>query len=215
MIDWKPPLILASTPSTQDYLINMSPPLLNTVVTTHHQEKGRGTHQRAWVSAPGDLIFSFSFLHQNIPPSEMVMMISLSLIDILGDSLTIKPPNDLLIHQKKCGGILIEQKPYSLQTLTTVGIGVNLIEKANKDFGHVQTDETVETLIARFQESLNNQFNVSVESLFERYQSHIHWNQLKVFYQATEVDVLTLFPDFTCETSLGIIPMAHLNFEII
>ena len=215
MIDWKPPLILPSTPSTQDYLINRTPPLLNTVVTTHHQEKGRGTHQKAWISEPGDLVFSFSFLHQKISPSQLVMMISLSLIDILGKGLSIKPPNDLLIHQKKCGGILIEQKPYRFQTLTTVGIGVNLMEKADQDFSHVQTDDSVELLIERFQDSFNTHLNASIESLFERYQSYIQWTQLKVFYQATEVDVLTLFPDFTCETSLGIIPMAHLNFEII
>lgn len=214
MIDWKPLLILASTPSTQDYLLNMSPPLLNTVVTTHHQEKGRGTHQKAWVSAPGDLIFSFSFLHQSIPPSDLVMMISLSLLDILGDGLMIKPPNDLLIHQKKCGGILIEQKPSGHQTLTTVGIGINLIPKSNQAYSHVQSGDSLEVLIARFQESLNTQFKASLKTLFERYQSYIPWKQLKVFYQSKEVNVRTLFPDFTCETSLGIIPMAHLNFEI-
>ncbi len=215
MIDWKPPLILASIPSTQDYLINMTPPLLNTVVTTNHQEKGRGTHQRTWISEPGDLIFSFSFLHQKMSPSELVMMISLSLLDILGDGLMIKPPNDLLINQKKCGGILIEQKPYSHQTLTTVGIGINLIPKSNQAYSHVQSGDSLEVLIARFQESLNTQFKASLKTLFERYQSYIPWKQLKVFYQTKEVDVFTLFPNFTCETSLGIISMAHLNFEII
>jgi biotin-[acetyl-CoA-carboxylase] ligase BirA-like protein len=215
MIDWKPPLILPSTPSTQDYLINRTPPLLNTVVTTHHQEKGRGTHQKAWISEPGDLVFSFSFLHQKISPSQLVMMISLSLLDILGDGLMIKPPNDLLINQKKCGGILIEQKPLGFQTLTTVGIGVNLIPKSNQAYSHVHSDDSIDVLIARFQESLNTQFKASLDFLFKRYQSAIFWKGLKVFYQAKEIDVLTLFPDFTCETSLGIIPMAHLNFEII
>jgi biotin-[acetyl-CoA-carboxylase] ligase BirA-like protein len=215
MIDWKPPLILPSTPSTQDYLINRTPPLLNTVVTTHHQEKGRGTHQKAWISEPGDLVFSFSFLHQKISPSQLVMMISLSLLDILGDGLMIKPPNDLLINQKKCGGILIEQKPLGFQTLTTVGIGVNLIPKSNQAYSHVHSDDSIDVLIARFQESLNTQFKTSLDFLFKRYQSSIFWKGLKVFYQAKEIDVLTLFPDFTCETSLGIIPMAHLNFEII
>ena len=212
MILWQEPRFIQSLDSTQDYLLNHQPPLLNTVVYTDVQKKGRGTHQRVWTSDKGDLIFSFRLRHTH-QESFLVMVLSLSLIDILKAPLTLKPPNDLLIDLQKCGGILIEQTPLHESHLTTIGIGINLTPK-KAPFGWLSPHQSTLEYIHAFETSFNQHLAMDERALLKRYHAAIDWDHLKVFYQEKQVTIKHLRADFICETNQGPIPMAHLSFEI-
>jgi biotin-[acetyl-CoA-carboxylase] ligase BirA-like protein len=214
MIDWKPFIYFESLASTQDYLLALDAPLLNTVVYTHHQSKGRGTHHKMWQSDPGDFVLSFQLNHQ-FKAEFLVMSVSLALIDTFDKGLKIKPPNDLLLSGKKCGGILIEQKSVHQSFLATIGIGINLKEKKDDDYAWINSKVPLKTLIKIFQDQLNLKLQCSEDELFKQYHDLIDFEHLNVFYQNKSLEFMRLNQDFTCETSLGNIPMAHLNFEII
>ena len=90
------------------------------------QWAGRGQLRRTWVSEPGNL---FAAWRLPVPPEPWRNMVSvlvgwvlcLGLSD-LGLPVKLKWPNDLLLHGRKIGGILIEERGDVL----LAGIGLNL-----------------------------------------------------------------------------------------
>jgi BirA family biotin operon repressor/biotin-[acetyl-CoA-carboxylase] ligase len=90
------------------------------------QWAGRGQLRRNWVSEPGNL---FAAWRLPVPPEPWRNMVSvlvgwvlcLGLSD-LGLPVKLKWPNDLLLHGRKIGGILIEERGDVL----LAGIGLNL-----------------------------------------------------------------------------------------
>jgi pyruvate carboxylase len=96
------------------------------------QTAGRGQFRRAWISEPGNLCVSWIWpSFPEIPDSRMYQQGLLSLIaayttamvlEKFGIHICIKWPNDLLFHNCKIGGILLEPK----QNGIIVGLGLNL-----------------------------------------------------------------------------------------
>lgn len=109
-----------------------------TVVITDCQTAGRGQRGNSWEAEPG-LNLTFSLI---LKPGFLALykqfllnvVTSLALKDYLGDKTTdtfIKWPNDILVHQKKISGILIENQVQGGLLLTSVvGIGFNLNQTA-------------------------------------------------------------------------------------
>lgn len=98
-------------------------------VLAHAQTRARGRQGRAWVSEPGNLAVTLRLPDtvENLGPL-LSMATALPLIRALADvniRACIKWPNDILVNDRKAGGILIEEK----QGVFMAGIGVN-IEKA-------------------------------------------------------------------------------------
>jgi BirA family transcriptional regulator, biotin operon repressor / biotin---[acetyl-CoA-carboxylase] ligase len=109
-------------------------------VTAVTQTRGRGRHGRQWISPKGNLYASLALVD---PASvarapELAFVTALALRDAviaeapaLAPKLTFKWPNDLLLADKKCAGILIEgevQRDHSGhigEPIVIVGIGVN------------------------------------------------------------------------------------------
>ncbi len=98
------------------------------------QTKGRGQHQRVWMSPAGNLHAAWRWPHPADTPhldERWLYFTSLMAGYILARILTerygftvkIKWPNDLMVHDKKIGGILTEFR----QGRLVVGIGLNLI----------------------------------------------------------------------------------------
>lgn len=125
-----------SIDSTQDEILRKvaSNEIKNgTLVIADLQTKGKGTHGRIWhTDETKNIAFSFYFeTNCNTKKLEKITLeISEILVDIFKEkykiTLDIKVPNDLMINNKKVGGILTESKMIS-ETVKylVVGIGIN------------------------------------------------------------------------------------------
>lgn len=117
---------IGTTNSTNKEVRNMKN---STVLYTLDQKKGYGKNESIWISEKGDLCISIKFF--NI--SNMDLLIPLSLIYSIKDfgySGLIKWPNDIIINNKKCIGILFETEYVKNICINEiVGIGINIIEK--------------------------------------------------------------------------------------
>lgn len=106
------------------------------LIQTSSQVNGYGRHQRSWVGGTGNLLLSFIITpecsHQSI--FQFSFMTSLALHDALvhlapdlKSQLRLKWPNDLLLKDRKCAGILIEtDQEASGRLALIIGLGVNL-----------------------------------------------------------------------------------------
>jgi BirA family biotin operon repressor/biotin-[acetyl-CoA-carboxylase] ligase len=124
-----------TTDSTQDHgkaIATLHSTCVSFWVQSAHQTQGRGQRGRIWSSKEGNL-----FLTGCLPPSRKIspgrlsITTGVSLLAILQSllpkqqetlKLGLKWPNDVLLNQKKCAGILIEVSEY-----TFIGIGINII----------------------------------------------------------------------------------------
>ena len=104
------------------------------LVITEHQTKGRGRQGRAWESAESqNLLFSL-ILRPNLSPTHLSLLTiitSLSVAEAIQEVTTplpvlIKWPNDILLNQKKCCGMLIETAHSTERPQVVVGIGINV-----------------------------------------------------------------------------------------
>lgn len=105
-----------------------------TVIISETQSKGRGRLGRSWLSPLGVGIYLSIILRPKIPPKESFLIVFLTGIAVIESikkvtslSPTLKWPNDILVNDKKIGGILIEMKSKKDKIDYLVdGIGVNV-----------------------------------------------------------------------------------------
>ena len=105
-----------------------------TVILADSQQKGRGRLNRTWLSPPGLNIYMSIVLkpmiHVRYAPFITMMTATActtALRKVAPVHVTIKWPNDLMISDKKIGGILTESKNDSHKiTHAIVGIGINV-----------------------------------------------------------------------------------------
>ena len=103
-------------------------------VLAHRQTAGRGTRGRAWESPPGNLHLSLLLRPggpgREVPQWSLLAAVALhtALAPLAGPGLTLKWPNDLLLHGAKCAGILSEASlgPDGRLDWLALGFGVNL-----------------------------------------------------------------------------------------
>jgi BirA family biotin operon repressor/biotin-[acetyl-CoA-carboxylase] ligase len=105
------------------------------------QTAGRGRGGHSWHSAPGDGLYVSALVSPELPLA-MALWISLAtglaakeaIRKVAGLDADIRWPNDLLMHGKKCGGILVETVITPASGASTepalryavIGIGINL-----------------------------------------------------------------------------------------
>jgi BirA family biotin operon repressor/biotin-[acetyl-CoA-carboxylase] ligase len=132
--------IESSVTSTNDILLSEKT-TQNTALFADTQTLGRGQFDRAWISPPNtNLYFSLAW-HFKKPIVELLHL-SLLIAQRIQHALTtygisgvtIKHPNDLMFHDKKLGGILIETTELKTNaTLAIIGIGLNInLENSDK-----------------------------------------------------------------------------------
>jgi len=105
-----------------------------TVVLADRQTAGRGRLQRSWFSPPGaniygSLIFSFNSPFQTIGwiPLMAGIAIAQAIEDHTEFGIALKWPNDILIEERKVGGILCESfKKSPTETCVVIGFGINV-----------------------------------------------------------------------------------------
>ncbi|MEX2456912.1 MAG: biotin--[acetyl-CoA-carboxylase] ligase [Balneolaceae bacterium] len=122
-------------PSTNSYLKKI--PIENItqgmVAITDHQEKGRGQYEKFWEAEPGaNLTFTMVFKPKSGGRMSLLTLgcayaIQKSLQPYIDSTIQIKWPNDLLVNNKKLGGILTECMFLgSAPERVLIGIGLNI-----------------------------------------------------------------------------------------
>ena len=120
-----------------------------TLILTDNQTNGKGRRQNKWVSTP-DKSLTFSFiLHSELELEKMGLLPLLTGISIVRgiESATaiqtgLKWPNDIMLNEKKMGGILIESKQIQNGLGVVVGVGLNINENA-QDIPHNLRDNAI------------------------------------------------------------------------
>lgn len=128
---------LASTNSEASALAQAGAPH-GTVVVAESQSSGRGRQTRSWYSPPGANIYCSVVVRgigQERPLSEWLSWVPLITALAAAEAvqtaasltLSLKWPNDLLLHERKVGGILCESSHASADDpIVVVGIGLNV-----------------------------------------------------------------------------------------
>lgn len=103
-----------------------------TLITAEEQTSGRGRYNRHWESPPNQNIYaSFCFFQPRLDPSmrniSQVMAVAVAqMLEEQGVHPQLKWPNDILLSQRKAGGILCETTPIDDAICIVVGIGLNV-----------------------------------------------------------------------------------------
>ncbi len=95
------------------------------------QLAGRGRHQRRWASPPGQGIYVS--LVRDLPSAKCLQGLPLVVAVVLcrqlrlylGARCRLKWPNDLMVQERKLGGILIEAKTASERARVVISFGIN------------------------------------------------------------------------------------------
>lgn len=103
-----------------------------TLITTDEQTAGRGRFNRQWLSPPKQNLYAtFCFFLDKIRPdihniSQVMAIAASKTLESFGFQPMIKWPNDILITNKKIGGILTEITSVASHLCIIVGIGINV-----------------------------------------------------------------------------------------
>lgn len=109
-----------------------------TVVVAESQTAGRGRHARVWFSPPGVNLYCSIIVRGAGPglslsewlswvPLTTALAVAESVRAVAGISLSLKWPNDLLLHDSKVGGILCESSlAAATDPIVVIGIGLNV-----------------------------------------------------------------------------------------
>ena len=102
----------------------------NTVILANQQSEGRGRRNAQWISPTGNLYMTIiTKVDKSFLVGQLSFVAGLAVYESVKEfsnfkgQLYLKWPNDVLLCEKKLGGILIE----SFEEYCAVGIGVNLI----------------------------------------------------------------------------------------
>jgi BirA family transcriptional regulator, biotin operon repressor / biotin---[acetyl-CoA-carboxylase] ligase len=120
------------------------------VIIADRQEKGRGRLGRSWVSPAGVNIYLSIILRPRLGPEYVTLLTILSAVacthglrKTTGLAVSVKWPNDLMVSERKLGGILTETKIIRNGiVLAVIGIGIN-VNMAAPDFpDHMRSTAT-------------------------------------------------------------------------
>ena len=103
------------------------------IIIADYQKKGRGQQGKKWLSFKGNIFMTIFFkIKENINIKKITNLnckiIKKVLFQYIKKTITIKPPNDLLVDKKKICGILQEIKFNQKNKFIIIGIGINLIK---------------------------------------------------------------------------------------
>jgi BirA family transcriptional regulator, biotin operon repressor / biotin---[acetyl-CoA-carboxylase] ligase len=102
------------------------------------QRTGRGRGDHSWHSAPGEGLYVSVLLRPSIAPAHLPLiplaagLAAASAISIASNlEIDVRWPNDLLVGERKTGGILVESKTEGNDvSFVVIGIGINVHQRA-------------------------------------------------------------------------------------
>lgn len=174
-VDQAAAVVLPSVDSTSDYLraqwpVQAAAGASWSVCVAETQTAGRGRHGHHWCSEPGaGLWFSctvpvVSSTADVVPPLSLVVASELiRVLNAVGFDIKLKWPNDLWLHDRKVGGVLVEQMGVGKMRYWLIGVGINWSAPA-----HLPRDKTgvVPSVTGLFEE--NTQSSIDREALAEQ-----------------------------------------------
>lgn len=144
--------VLDEVDSTNAFLLRLaqSSPVTGHVCLTESQQQGRGRRGKHWVASPyRNIIMSIAWQFQSGPAAlgglSLVAGVAVAnaLAELGVEQVKLKWPNDIILENKKLGGLLIEmQGESSGPCLAVLGIGINVDmgEIAQKEIDQPWTD---------------------------------------------------------------------------
>lgn len=125
------PLIHSTNSWAKEHIQELNP-LAFTAISADEQSGGRGRFQRQWVSPKGCNIYvSYVFFLKNLGEEignipQLLAVAAYETLQKVIPQVKIKWPNDLVVHEKKLGGILCEVVKTAQGWGVIVGIGINI-----------------------------------------------------------------------------------------
>ena len=109
---------------------------LKGIVIAEKQTKGRGQYGNTWSSLKGNLFLSIFFeINHNFSLKKFTkkncLIIKKIISKFISEKVKIKPPNDILVKNKKICGILQETIFHNEKRFVIIGIGINLFKSPN------------------------------------------------------------------------------------
>ena len=143
------------------------------IFVSEKQTKGRGRHGKKWSSPNSGNIYMTISTNQNTSQISPVSLISglicKKAIDklIKSSSIMLKWPNDILLNDKKIGGILVETEINKENIKTIIGIGINLnINKKESWWGDLskfalesKRNELINLILTEFLNIFDNSYD--------------------------------------------------------
>ncbi|MBM93790.1 MAG: biotin--[acetyl-CoA-carboxylase] ligase [Legionellales bacterium] len=202
-----------SLPSTQTYLHHLEfQPLQLHICTAQTQTAAFGQRHRTWIAPPETGIWcSIGVLsaHALWPWTAMAAVAIAHCFESQYLHPSIKWPNDVLLDDQKCAGILVETAPQGAYQKIIIGIGINL--KMHPDLPQGSTALSVHGVIDQHQ--LTEHIIDSIAHMLDQPnpQWHLEWNT-RMAYQHERL--LLNQPHQTLEGYIkGITPQGALLFE--
>jgi BirA family transcriptional regulator, biotin operon repressor / biotin---[acetyl-CoA-carboxylase] ligase len=173
-------IVLTSVDSTNNYLqtlLDNNPLEDGTVVVSMEQTQGRGQRGNTWQSLPGDGLYAsilflpkhFSVENQYYLNKAIACGTAKYVSSKVDDDVKIKWPNDILIGDRKVGGILIENSIRGNHLSSVIaGIGINL-NQLDFDF-NFGTNATSLRIISNKRYSPENEISELFKEIWTDYQ---------------------------------------------
>ena len=200
---------LASTNDEAWELITEKAPS-GSIVITDNQFKGRGRFGNEWISAPS-MGLTFSLILYDLKNlHRLPFMIGVSVCEALKEfnfKVKLKWPNDIILNDKKIGGILCESKNINNGKTVVIGLGMNVNEKtddfpdnlkksaislsmvSNKTF---QRERVLAKILNHFEKNLDLLDRKDLE-LFKIWESFCNHINKKVTFHYNNVNVVGRF----------------------
>ncbi|MDT7041097.1 biotin--[acetyl-CoA-carboxylase] ligase [Candidatus Nitronereus thalassa] len=199
--------IVTETPSTNTLGLTLagSGEPHGTVILAEHQTAGKGRLGRTWVSPPHKNIYcSVICRDPRLQPhlSWIPLATGLALSKAIEEDQKITPslkwPNDLLIGNKKLGGILCESMNREKSTcVIIIGFGINV--NADLDDFPQELQESSTSLSLEKQESCNrNRLLIRIFNQLEKWYDQLALNYLDEVHAAYSAACSTLGMDVRC-----------------
>ena len=188
------------------------------LIITDNQFKGRGRFGNKWISAPS-MGLTFSLILYDLKNlHKLPLIIGVSVCEALKEfnfKLQLKWPNDIILNDKKIGGILCELKKINNVKTIVVGIGMNINEKAddfpdnlrksaislsmvsNKTF---QRERVLAKILNRFEKNLDLFKQKNLE-LFKKWESFCNHIDKEVTFHKNNINVVGRFLKISDEGS--------------
>ena len=187
-------ITLHSVDSTNNYAANLIKTSFvpeGTVIMAQNQNYGRGQRENKWISEPGkNLLCSYIFspIDLNASSSFYLSMISAlaakeTIEHFCSDSrVQVKWPNDIMLNDKKVGGILIENSIVKKDIkFSVIGIGLNINQT---EFNY--SNATSVCLVSRSVRDLDKVLNTLNEKLEKWYLQRLQKGMDKIVYEYNE-----------------------------
>ena len=180
------------------------------IFISEKQTKGRGRHGKKWSSPNSGNIYMTISTNQNTSQISPVSLISglicKKAIDklIKTPSIMLKWPNDILLNDKKIGGILVETEINKENIKTIIGIGINLnISKKESWWGDLsifalesKRNELINLILAEFLNIFDNSYDNWVDDWKK---SCMHINKEIEIFDGEHLQKKAIFKDIDAQ----------------